>query len=221
VNTKSLTFTDATLSEFLAIDAGEYREKVRFVLLNREKLTGLSLQDYTCVINEYAEALFELGRFAEHIVVADELIELSIIENVVYVGEKDLYRDTLFQKAASLYNLGKLDEAIYILRELLSIDPGCESARLFLVNCHVRERESTVQTTRNVSIIMILMSACVIAVELLFIRSKFPALTQNVEMARNLMLMSGISVLFVGEMAVRYRAIMQLYLFKRRRKRQE
>jgi tetratricopeptide (TPR) repeat protein len=214
VKTESPAYTDATFKEFLAIESGEYKKKVRFVALNREKLNALSLLAYVRVMNEYAEALFELGRFRTHIEVADELIELSIIHNVTHVGEKDLYQETLFQKAASLYNLKKLDQAIYILRELLRINPDNESARLFLVNCHVRQRDSTLQRSRKLSIVVILISVCIITVELLLIRPQFPAMTARVELTRNVMFLAGTAILLFGEIAVRYRAVSEMYRFR-------
>lgn len=212
---ESTAYSDATYKEFLAIESGEYKEKVLFVDLNRDRLNALSLEGYVRVMNAYAEALFELGKFAAHVEVADELIEMSIVHNVRYVGAKNLYQETLFQKAASLYNLDKLDEAIYILRELLKINSDYESARLFLINCHIRQQESTVQTIRLVSIITILLSACVIAIEMLLVRPRFPEFTRDIELVRNLMFLSGIGILITGELVVRYRAVAKMYHFKK------
>jgi len=215
VKTESRPYSNATYKEFLAIEAGEYKQKVRFVDLNRDRLSALSLVEYVRVINGYAEALFELGKFAAHIAVADELIEISIVHNVLRVDQKDLYQETLFQKAASLYNLQKLDKAIYILQELLKINSDNESARLFLINCYVRKRDGTLQTTRLVSIFTILMSACIIAVELLLVRPRFPELTVAVEMTRNLMFISGTGILVMGEFIVRYLAVSEVQRFAR------
>lgn len=210
-------YSDTTYKEFLAIESGEYKEKVLFVDLNRDRLETLSLTDYARVMNAYAEALFELGKFAAHIEVADELIEMSIVTNVRYVGAKDLYEETLFQKAASLYNLDKLDSAIYILRELLKINPANESARLFLINCHILERKSSLQTNRLVSIIIILLSAVVIAVEMLLIRPRFPGFTRDIELVRNIMFLGGTGILIIGEFVIRYQAVAEMHQFRKKR----
>jgi len=216
VKTESKAYSDATFEEFIAIESGDYREKVMFVDLNRDRLNALSLLDYVLVMNAYAEALFELGKFTEHIEVADELIELSIIHNVVTLGAKDLYQETLFQKAASLFNLDKLNEAIYILQELLRINSDNESARLFLINCHIRERQSTLQTTRKLSIITILLSACLIAFELLFVRTRFPEMTYSIELTRNIAFLFGTSILIGGELVVRYRAVAEMHRYTKK-----
>lgn len=219
MKTESRAYSDATYKEFLTIEPGEYKEKVLFVDLNRDRLNTLSLMEYVRVMNAYAEALFELGKFGAHIEIADELIELAIIHNVRTLGGKDLYLETLFQKAASLYNLEKLDEAIYILRELLKISPDDESARLFLINCHIRERGNTLYMTRLVSIIAILLSACIIAVEILLVRPKYPEFSKDIELTRNLMFLSGTAILIFGELVVRYRAVVEMYRFAKRRDR--
>jgi len=219
VKTESRAYSNATYEEFLAIESGEYKEKVQFVNLNRDTLNTLSLKEYVRVMNAYAEALFELGRFAAHIEVADDLIETSIVHNVRNVDEKDLYQDTLFQKAASLYNLEQLDSAIHILHELLKINPDNASARLFLINCHVREHRTTLQTVRMAGIAMVLLSACVIAFELLYVRPRNPEMTGVVEQTRNLMFLCGVGILIAGELLVRYQAMMRLRRFLSKRKR--
>ncbi len=214
MKTESRAYSDATYKQFLAIESGEYKEKVLFVDMNRNLLNSLSLNEYVGVMNAYAEALFELGNFTEHIRVADDLIEISIVHNVFNVEERDLYQETLFQKAASLYNLERLDEATYILRELLKMNPNNESARLFLINCHVKKQKATVQTTRKLSIFLILLSACTIAVELLVVRPHFPEMTVKIEATRNLMFLFGAGVLIVGELLVYYRAVSAVFKFK-------
>ena len=216
MKTESTAYSYATYKAFLAIESGEYKEKVQFVDLNRDRLNALSLTDYARVMNAYAEALFELGKFAAHIEVADELIEMAIIHDVRYIGAKDLYEETLFQKAASLYNLEKLEEAIYILRELLRINPNHDSAGPFLINCYMRERAPTLQITRKLSIIIILLSACIIAFELFVVRTRYPEMTSGVELTRNMLFLFGTGILIVGELIVRYVAVAEVHRFTKR-----
>jgi len=211
VKTDSTSYGHPTYKQFASIDSGEYREKIRFVNIHRSDLKSLPLKEYLFVMDGYAEALFEMGRYAAHIKVADHLIELSIQHNIFTLGEKDLYYESLFQKAASLYNLEQCDEAIYILKELLKIDPENESCRLFLVNCHVRNQASLLRRVRKVSLGVLLASAVVIAIELLLIRPLFPELTQPIEVTRNSLFLSGAVLLIFGEIGVRYRAVSRMY----------
>lgn len=201
------------MREFLEIDAGEYREKIRFVQVHRDDLNALPLREYVMIMDSYAEALFEMGRFNMHLKIADHLIEMAIMHSIKYVNGRDLYFETLFQKAASLYNLGRNDESIHILKELLKMEPLNDSSRLFLINCFVREKASLLQKVRKVSLIAVLTSAAVIVLELTIFRPFVENAVPAVEMTRNVLFLTGAGMLIAGELLVRYRAVSKMYNF--------
>lgn len=218
MNTDSTTYSSSAYQAFFSIDPGEYKEKIRFMDRYRSALDTLTLDEYVEIMDAYAEALFETGRYQKHLDVADQLIELVIRNNISSVGEKDLYFETLFQKAASLYNLERTDEAIHILQELLKMDPHHESTRLFLVNCHVRKHRPQLRRIRSISIVSILLSAIVIVFELFIVRPMLDSWTPFVELARNSMFISGTVFLICGELWVRYRAVSRMYRFAQKGK---
>lgn len=207
MKTESNIYASSTFQAFCAIEQGDFREKIRFCKEHRREIENLPLDEYVRLLDAYGEALFETGRYFRHIQVADELIMLSMEQNIIYVGEKDLYFDTLFQKAASYYNLRKTPEAIHILRQLLGIQPNNESVRLFLINCYVRQGSTRLGQLRKLCVIAILASALIIAVELLLIRPYFPAAAEPVEATRNTLFLGGAIILISGEIWVRYRAV--------------
>jgi tetratricopeptide (TPR) repeat protein len=204
---------------FKAIDSGEYREKIHYVTRNKMALMDLPVLEYAEVMDAYAEALFETGKYQQHLPLADHLAELAIEYNVEMINGRDLYFDTLFQKAASLYNLDRMPEAMHVLQELVRINPRHESTRLFLINCHVEKQKRKLQRVRTTSLVLILTSAVVIATELLFIRPLFPQVVEIVEIVRNTLFVSGASILVGGEIWVRYRAVSKVYDFTNRRDR--
>ena len=206
---------DSAYQEFKAIDSGEYREKIRFVDRNKSTLLDLPVMEYLEVMDAYAEALFETGKYKDHLPLTDHLVEMAIEHNIGEVNGRDLYFETLFQKAASLYNLDRLAEAMHVLEELLKINPRHESTRLFLINCHVEKQKQNLQTIRMISMVLILSSACVIALELLVVRTFFERWIQLVEMIRNGLFILGASILIIGELYVRYRAVSRVYDFSR------
>ena len=210
------TYSHPTYKQFASIDSGEYREKIRFVNIHRKDLRSLPLMEYLMVMDGYAEALFEMGRFPDHIKVADHLIELSILHNVYELGEKDLYFESLFQKAASLYNLESYDDAIYILKQLLGMQSGNESCRLFLINCYVKKQAKVLHHIRATSLALLLSSALVIAFELFLVRPIWPHLTETAEFTRNALFLSGAAMLIIGEVGVRYKAVSKMYDHVRR-----
>lgn len=198
---------------FKAIDSGEYREKIIYVDRNKSIIRDLPVVEYAEVMDSYAEALFETGKYQQHLALADHLAELSIEYNLETINGRDIYFETLFQKAASLYNLDRLPESIYILQELIKINPRHESARLFLINCHVEKQKRRLQLIRTLSMVLILSSAVIIAIELLLVRPLLPHYVPGVEITRNTMFLSGASILVLGELWVRYRAVSRVYDF--------
>jgi tetratricopeptide (TPR) repeat protein len=200
---------------FKAIDSGEYRDKISFVHRNGRTLRYLPVLEYAEVMESYAEALFETGRYHEHIKTADHLAELAIEYNIDRINGKDLYFETLFQKAASLYNLGQMHEAMYVLEELIRINPKHESSRLFLINCHVEKHKRKLNIIRIVSLVLILSSALVISLELLLVRPFFEQFESQVAVLRNILFITGSSVLVVGELWIRYMAVSKVYEFTR------
>ena len=207
---------DTAYQGFKAIDSGEYREKIRYVSRNHVALRELPVQEYAEVMDAYAEALFETGRYSEHMQLSDHLLELAIEYNIHEVNERDLYFETLFQRAASLYNLNRMPEAVYVLEQLIGINPRHESTRLFLINCYVEQQKQKLQLIRTVSMVLILTAALVIGLELLVIRTLFPALQGATELLRNALFICGASVLIIGEIWVRYRAVSHVYDFTRK-----
>ena len=119
------------------------------------------------------------------------------------------YFETLFKKAAALFNSGRLPEAIHILKELLKLDPKHESSKLFLINCFVKERKQESYPFRAISVGAILLSACVIAGELLIVRPYYEAYVDHVELLRNFLFGLGVISLITGEVLIRYRAVDQ------------
>ena len=207
MKTESKTYSSPAYEAFCAIEPGEYREKIRFIEKHRSVLHALETVEYLELMDAYSDALFEVAKYHKQIRVADEVIELSMQENVTSINGKDIYFDTLFKKAASLYNLEELDKSVYILLELLKMNPFHESSRLFLINCYVRKKTKSLQPLRAVSVAIILFSAFIIALELLFVRPFYTQYAGEVEFVRNAFLLFGILLLAGGEIWLRYVAV--------------
>jgi hypothetical protein len=146
---------------------------------------------------------------------------MSIERNIVMHRGQDVYFETLFKKAASLHNLEKIEPAVHILKELIKINPDHESTKLFLINCFIRQKKSMARPYRNVSLVLLLTSACVIAAELILVRRFWPSWVAVVEILRNGLFISGVLLLIAGEVIVRYKAVEDVYSFTRATKRKK
>jgi tetratricopeptide (TPR) repeat protein len=210
-----------TYEGFLAIEAGAYKEKIQYIEENFFMLRELDAEEYFDMMVLYGEALFEAGEYARQAKLADHIVEMSIERNIVMHREQDVYFETLFKKAASLHNLDKIDPAVHILKELIKINPDHESTKLFLINCIIRQKKPTVRPYRNISLVLLLSSALIIAVELIIVRRVWPSWTSIVEMVRNGLFISGVILLIAGEVMVRYRAVEDVYSFSRETKKRK
>jgi len=204
-----------TYEAFLAIEANAYKDKIQYIEENFFMLRELEADEYFDMMVLYGEALFETSEYARQAKLADHILEMSIERNIVIHRGEDVYFETLFKKAASLHNLERIDQAVHILKELLKINPEHESTKLFLINCIIRQKKATVRPYRNISLLFLLVSACVIAFELIFVRRYWPSWISIVEMVRNGMFITGVILLIAGEVMVRYKAVEDVYIFTR------
>ncbi len=210
-----------TYEAFLAIEAGAYKEKIQYIEENFFLLRELQAEEYFDMMVLYGEALFETGEYSRQAKLADHILEMSIERNIVLHRGQDVYFETLFKKAASLHNLDKIDPAIHILKELIKINPDHESTKLFLINCIIRQKKASVRPYRNMSLVLLLASAFVIAMELIVIRRFWPTWASIVEIVRNGLFITGVLLLITGEVMVRYRAVEDVYSFTRETKRKK
>lgn len=212
-----------TYEAFLAIDAMAYKEKIQYIEENFFMLRQLDGEEYFDMMVLYGEALFEVGEYARQAKLADHIVEMSIERNIIMHRGQDVYFETLFKKAASLHNLDKIDPAVHILKELVKINPDHESTKLFLINCIIRQKKPSVRPYRNISLMLLLSSAVIIAIELILVRRLWPSWTMIIEMIRNGLFITGVILLIAGEVIMRYRAVEDVYSFSRstRKKKEE
>lgn len=204
-----------TYKGFLAIEPGAYKDQIRYVEDHFFKLRDLDGDEYFDMMVLYSDALFETGEYTRHVKLADHILELAIERNIVEHREQDVYFETLFRKAASLHNIDKVDEAVYVLRELIKINPDHESTKLFLINCYIRQKKAFAKPYRFFSIVLLLSSACIIGIELLIVKRFWPAWAPIVEIIRNGLFIVGVILLITGELVVRYKAVEDVFSFSK------
>lgn len=204
-----------TYDRFLAIEPGAYKDQIRYIEDHFFKLRELEIDEYFDMLVLYGNALFESGEYARHVKLSDHILELAIERNIVNHREQDVYFETLFRKAASLHNIDRIDEAIYVLKELIKINPEHESTKLFLINCYIRQKKSIVKPYRFASVVLLLSSAFVICIELLIIKRVWPAWAHLTEIVRNGLFIIGVILLIAGEVLVRYKAVEDVFSFSK------
>ena len=146
----------------------------------------------------YTNGLFEISEYQKHILMANVVIETSIMENISVVNGQEIFQSTLFRKAASHYNLLEYKKAIHVLRELLKIEPNNYDNAQFLEQCLRSDQPQIARHARAIAILLFLFSALTVSVEVLFVRNFYPEFAYFIELSRNLMFSLGFCTLVGG-----------------------
>ncbi len=185
--------------DFRAIEPGEWRKLVQFYEAHEQEIRALETDEYFELLNSYTNALFEIGSWQKHLLMADAVIEVSIVENIDEFHGEDVFQQTLFRKAASSYQLFEPERTEYILRELLRINPSHADASLFLKKCLRTMRPWLVRQTRAAAMVLCFLAAVAILVEIFVVRNFYEHLTRPVQYVWWGALGLGAAVLSFGE----------------------
>ena len=207
--------------QFKELDKTSLRSVVHYYEKNKELLFQLDVKEYFEVLATYAQALFDLGQYGKYIGVADELIFLVIDQNIYEFEKEDIYCSTLFRKAASHYNLQEKDTAERILKEMIRMYPDNKYVISFYKKILSREK-SISRKTRGIAVGAFLLSALVIAIELLIIRPFYEDWITLTEWSRYIIFGLGLITYVVGELygllTVEWRVRKELNSIKKKQK---
>jgi len=167
--------------DYRAIEPGEWRKVVYFYEEHESGIRALDFDEYFELMNAYTNALFEIGSWQKHLLMADAVIEACFLENIKEFNGEDVLQHTLFRKSASCYQLNELERTEYLLRELLRINPNYADASLFLKKCLRTMRPWLVRQTRAVAMLLTFVAAFAILLEILVVRNFYETWTRPVE----------------------------------------
>jgi hypothetical protein len=200
------TYYSQLYRNFRAIEAGEFRKLVYFYERHEKEILQLEFAEYFELLVTYTNALYEIAAYQKHLLMADVVIEISFMENITEVGGQEIFRATLFQKAASYYNLFDFPKAIYVLSELIKIEPNDQEVGQFLERCLRKNRPQLIRHTRAIAIAIFLATALIISIEALVVRNFYLSWVSLVELLRNCLFAFGFVVLIGGEFVQRFKA---------------
>ncbi len=199
--------------DFRAIEPSEWRTVVRFYEAYEKEIRGLDFDEFFEMMVAYTTALFEIGAYEKHLLMADAVIEASVMNNVKFFNGEDVFHQTLFKKAASHFHTYDLEKADYILREILRIDPCDEDAALFLKKCLRKMRPALVRQSRAAGMFCFLLSALIVCFEMLIVRSFYPMYAGIFEASRNTTFFTGIAAIAAGDVLHRWRTNREVDVF--------
>ena len=156
---------------FKSIEVDNHRSVIRYFEEHEDAIVRLEFGEYFEMLVAYSNALFEIGAYTKHLLMADVIVEASIEENVQYFHGEDVYYNTLFRKAASFYNLYEYDKAEHILRELIKMNPYDTNAVSFYKRCLMDRKGKLLKRMRAGSMVFFLLTPVIIAIQVLVIQN--------------------------------------------------
>ena len=196
------TYHSRIYRDFRGLEVGDFQGVIRFFEQHEEKILELSFEEYFEILMGYCDALFEAGAYQKHTLMADVVIELSIKHNIQYFEERDVFRHFLFRKAAALYNLFEGEQAEHILKELIKMEPTDREALFLYTKCRQRCYPWLINQFRAVSILMFLMTALIVAAEVLLVVPFYTSFADPLEAVRIGTFISAIFTVFAGNVVV-------------------
>jgi len=148
----------------------------------------------------YLTALHTIGAYSKYVEFVDIAIETSILQNIKYYKGEDIYQQLLFNKATAYYHMLEFKKSDHILKELIKLNPNKESFIKACKRCKRKIRPEYVHTTRASSIFLFMMSAVIIAIEVIVVEPFYNNYVGIVEAVRVGIFLVGIVMLLSGDL---------------------
>jgi tetratricopeptide (TPR) repeat protein len=207
-----VSFRSSAYYQYSAIEKNSYRERVRYYESHLKEINVLPFEEFVEVKSDYVFALFELGKYHKFLQHVDEMIETVIIENIFTIDGRNVYEDLLFNKAACKYNLKLYDDAIYICKELIKINPAHKLAQKLYRKSLKEKGISWYEINKAVAIVFLLSAISVIMVELLVVDPFYEMYSHHVKFFRKGLLTASLGLLLFNECWVRYQCYLHVRL---------
>lgn len=200
------TYHSKTYREFKSIHPESHREIIRFYDENEREIRKLDFEEYFDLLVAYVDALFVIGKYRQHLLMVDLVIEISIQRNIYNYNGQDLFFEMLNCKGLSFFYTYQYRQAENIFRQLIRINPE-EKETVKYLEKSIRQAGASVQHwTRAVSIGLLFLAALVIGLEILFIRPFYEMYVWHFELGRTLLFVFACLAMGGGEWLHRYRS---------------
>lgn len=203
MRTEDVTYDNQAYLRYFSIEGKNFTDKIAYYESNFQYIQDLTEEQKTEVDLDYCLSIFEVGRYHQFLSQCEKMIVSVIEQNIFTLHGEDIYQKLLFKKAACYYNLSKLEDATYVLLELIKIDPSNQMYRTFATKCIRLQAYRKFDTLKGVAMAMILSSLAIITIEILLARTFFPDIAPILEMLRNTLFFSSVGLLFFNEILLR------------------
>lgn len=185
---------------FRSLPKKGWSEVVRLFENKREEITLLSIPKQLDILHMYVESLFELKGHRQIKEEVDQLIYLSLSEEIPVQVGRPYYEDALFWKANAAMHLMEYKESRHILEQLIRINPERKECARKLVKCMYWDKPGYISHFKACAVLLFFISALVIIIEILVIKSFYYNQLETVMLIRNILFMSALSIVGLVEL---------------------
>lgn len=164
------TYDSKVFLEFSRLDEENAPSVVHFFEQHQEEVLTMNFEERFIMLLTYANALYDVNSFEKHIIVADDIIELSIVHNIQFFNGEDIFLKTLFKKAKSYFQLHHYKKAEHVCRELVKLIPNHQPYSQLLRKSMIRQRPVLVKKMLATGVFLYLLSVVLIVINLLLVK---------------------------------------------------
>jgi tetratricopeptide (TPR) repeat protein len=194
---------------YSSLNPEAYRDRVRFYEENRSYLDALVYEDRVEVDLDYSFALFEIGKYQRFLDRVDRLIELVVIDNIEVEG-RDIFKDLLFKKAASLYNLWSLEKAEQVISQLYKIDPEYPYAKSLFIKIRSKKPRLWYEINKALSVVAFLSGLSLLIMQQLIFEPFYVEQAIYISSLKNFLLIACVALLVLNEGAKKWRSVYEV-----------
>jgi len=199
--------SELVYQDYLCIDPKDFQERIRFFDHNRKDIDQLPYEMRLEMSIEYTVALFEVGDYFAFLKRVDQLLALSIHDNLFSIDGDDIYQELLFRKACSLHNIVDYHGADHVFSELIRIDVNNKTYKQSYYKNKVSQLRYLGQKVRTTIILLLMLTGIMIGIELLIVLPFFPEYSGKMEWIRNGLFISAVGGILLQELTIRFRAV--------------
>lgn len=210
------TYQSKTYRAFKSIHPESHREIIRYYDENEQAILKLDFEEYFELLVAYVGALFVIGKYRQHLLMVDIVIENSIRRNIFSYNGQDLFFEMLTCKGLSFLHTYQFEKAEGIFKQLIRIKPTEEETVKYLEKS-IRMSGAAIQHwSRAIGIGLLFLAAIIIGVEILVIRPFYALHVKYFELGRTLLFIFACLAVAGGEWVHWYRSKKKagLFLFK-------
>lgn len=167
-------------SAFKELNSSAFHSVIRLFEERFSDVSKLPAEEAIEVKYLYSNALFETGKYDQHIGICREVLEDIIAYNCQHLNGYDLYYECLTKLALSYHRVGNFVQSEHVYQEILKIYPYDKDSILKFRENRLTQVPTYLTNTKALCIFSIFLASFIIIVQVLVIKPFFPELTKTV-----------------------------------------